>query len=62
MEKITEYELVAGNPGQIRQMVNDLIVEGFEPFGSAFASAAPGITTVFQAMVKKVWTPAEFRR
>ena len=60
MEKIIEYKVVGGgNPQHLAEAVNQLIGEGFEPFGNVFQQG----NVFLQPMVKRApdVTPPEFR-
>jgi hypothetical protein len=60
MEKIIEYKVTGGgNPTHLAEAVNQLIGDGFEPFGNVFQQGE----VFLQPMVKKVVdvTPSEFR-
>ena len=59
MEKIIDYKVVGGgNPQHLAEAVNQLIGQGFEPFGNVFQLG----DAFLQPMVKKDWdaTPREF--
>jgi hypothetical protein len=59
MEKIIEYKVTGGgNPNHLAEAVNQLIRDGFEPFGNVFQQGE----VFLQPMVKKVVdvTPSEF--
>jgi len=50
MEKITEYKVVGGgNPQDLTEAVNQLIGDGFEPFGNVFQQTK----VLLQPMVKR---------
>jgi hypothetical protein len=60
MEKIIEYKVTGGgNPNHLAEAVNQLIDDGFEPFGNVFQQK----DVLLQPMVKKAWdvTPREFQ-
>jgi hypothetical protein len=55
MEKIIEYKVVGGGkPQDLAEAVNQLIGDGFEPFGNVFQKG----NVLLQPMVKRTVEPA----
>lgn len=48
MRKIIEYKIVIPHMGRLEDVVNNLMEEGWQPFGSPYMSG----TREYQAMVK----------